>query len=268
MLKKLYILFERPEDSKAASYIDLFIIILILLNTLAFILETVPSYAAKYGDLFYQFELFSVFVFSVEYIIRLLVSYENPEYPKNIKGILRYIFSPMAMIDLLAILPFYLFLLPIDLRFIRMLRLFRLFRLFKMYRYLHSLRIVKDVVTAKRDQLVLSVFLTVFMLILSSCFMYYAEHEAQPDSFTSIPSTMWWAVATLTTVGYGDMYPVTVMGKFFGAIIAILGIGLFALPTGIIASGFSESIEASKEEKNKTLTCPHCGKTHSTEEDN
>jgi len=263
MLKRLYNLFENPDDSRLGRFIDLFIIVLIILNILAFILETVPELAKNYKDFFYQFELFSVFVFSVEYTLRLLVSYESPEYPKSFKGVVKYIFSPLAIVDLLAILPFYLILLPIDLRFIRMLRLFRLFRLFKMYRYLNSLRIVRDVMRSKKDQLVLSVFLTLFMLILSSCFMYYAEHTAQPDTFSSIPNTMWWAVATLTTVGYGDMYPVTALGKFFGAIIAILGIGLFALPTGILASGFSESIDASKEPvSNENTTCPHCGKKH------
>ncbi len=143
-----------------------------------------------------------------------------------------------------------------DLRFLRMLRLTRLFRLFKVYRYSKALRIVGRVLKNKKEPLFLTLFVTFMLLLIASSLMYYIEHDAQPDAFPNIFSAFWWAVATLTTIGYGDVLPITGWGKLLSGVIALLGIGLVALPTGIIGSGFMEVIER----KEKPRYCPHCGK--------
>ena len=123
-------------------------------------------------------------------------------------------------------------------------------------RYYTSLHMIHRVVQAKREELVLTSAVMCLPLVVSSSILYYCEHELQPDSFSSIPATMWWAIATLTTVGYGDMYPITVLGRIFASVIAVLGIGMFALPTGILGAAFVEEIEHSKKDQ----ICPHCGK--------
>ena len=132
-----------------------------------------------------------------------------------------------------------------------------LFRVFKIARYLHALKLFKHVMRDRKEQLVLSFIFILFVLIIISFVMFYAEHDAQPDNFSSIPATMWWGIATLTTVGYGDMIPVTAAGKVLGGAIAILGIGLFALPAGIFSSGLTEYMYGDKKGAQKK--CPHCG---------
>ncbi|MFH1321274.1 MAG: ion transporter [Bacteroidota bacterium] len=248
-----------PDEKRTTGkYLAYFITLLILANIVAVILETVPSLLAKYKYWFDAFELFSITVFSVEYILRLWVCVEDEQYKKHVTGRLKYIVSPMAIIDLLAIAPFYMpFVLTVDLRTLRILRLFRLFRLFKLTRYLRAMHIFSEVVRSKKEELVLTFMVVVALLLISSSVMYMVEHEAQPQAFSSIPETMWWAVITLTTVGYGDVYPITVAGKFIGAVIAILGVGLIAMPAAIIASGFVERIR--RKEGGELAICPHCG---------
>jgi len=163
----------------------------------------------------------------------------------------------MMVIDLLAIMPFYLPLWAVDLRSLRVLRLLRVVRVAKVGRSYSSLEVIKQVCRSKKEELVLTSCLMGLLLVVSSSVLYYCEHEAQPEVFSSIPATMWWAVATLTTVGYGDMYPVTAAGRFCAGLIAVLGIGMFALPTGILGAGFVEAIQKSKQPHER---CPHCGK--------
>ncbi|MCZ7662877.1 MAG: potassium channel family protein [Thermoleophilia bacterium] len=159
---------------------------------------------------------------------------------------------------ILAIFPFYVGVGRLDLRFLRALRLFRLLRVLKLARYSESLALLGRVFRAKKEELVVTLCAVLFLLFLASSFIYYVEHEAQPEAFSSIPAAMWWGVATLTTVGYGDVYPVTVAGKVLGAIVAMLGIGLFALPAGILASGFAD--EMRRKRTDETAMCPHCGR--------
>ena len=164
----------------------------------------------------------------------------------------------MAIIDLLAILPFYLpFIIPVDLRFLRMLRLLRLLRILKLNRYNDSMDIIIKIFKREKEKLITTFFVMAILILFSSSLMYYVENEAQPDKFPNIVASLWWAVATLTTVGYGDIYPITSLGKLFSGVIALLGIGLVALPTGIISSGFITEVNNNKAEKEKT--CPHCG---------
>lgn len=260
--QKVWEIVEAVEHSdrkgKFYDWFDISILLLIFLNVLAVILETVESIHENYGVYFFWFEIFSVVVFSVEYILRVWSSNSQPEYAKPFWGRLKFALTPMALVDLIAILPFFLSFIAFDLRFIRTIRLFRLFRVFKFVRYSNTLKLFGKVVKGKKEELVVTVTIMFVLVILTSSFIYLAEHEAQPDKFTDIPSSMWWSIVTLTTVGYGDVFPVTPMGKVFAAIIAILGIGMFALPTGILGASFVEEIDKMKAKEKPC--CPHCGK--------
>ena len=237
---------------------DIFIMTLISLNIIAVVLETVESLSSRYVSFFWIFEVFSVSVFTIEYLLRLWTCTADKRFKGSIKGRIRFAVRPLPLVDLLAILPFYLpMVIPFDLRFIRALRLFRVFRFFKMGRYYKAWKMFGYVLKEKKEELVISVFTVLILLVIASSLMYFVENEAQPESFSSIPAAMWWGVATLTTVGYGDVYPITPIGKLLGAIISLLGIGMFALPAGILASGFTDAIRRSQE---KRRICPHCGK--------
>ena len=246
---------DKAEEKDGLSKVfDRFIMVLILLNVAAVIVETVESVHNRYASLFIYFEVFSVVVFSVEYLVRLWACTAIEKYKHPLWGRLKYMVSVEAIIDLLAIIPFYL---PIvlnnaDGRILRILRLFRLFRLFKLGRYSTAFGMITMVVKKRREELVVTLTLVLVLLIFASTLMYYVEHEAQPDNFPSIPATMWWGVATLTTVGYGDVYPITALGKVLGAVIAILGVGVFALPAGIIAAGFESEISNKSAKKKRS----------------
>ena len=256
--KRIYEILEvaAPGDSLSRIF-DVFIMTLIFLNVVAVVLETVQGLSAQYRGFFRSFELVSVIIFSIEYILRLWSCTINPKYRNLILGRFRFMVTPLALVDLFAILPFYLpMLIKMDLRFLRAVRLVRIFRLFKIGRYSESMKLFGSVLKAKKEQLVITLFAVFILLTIASSLLYYVENEAQPEAFSSIPSTMWWGVSALTTVGYGDMYPITPIGKFLGAIISLLGIGLFAMPTGILSAGFVEEIRKKKESERK---CPHCG---------
>ncbi|MBU7010980.1 MAG: ion transporter [Theionarchaea archaeon] len=247
------------EDDRTSRIFDIFLMGLIAFNVLAVVLETVESLFTTYGHVFEAFEFISIIVFSVEYVLRLWTCTESQTFKNPVTGRIRFALSPMALIDILAILPFYLpVMLPLDPRFIRALRLFRLFRLFKMGRYSESLQTLGNVMKAKKEEFVVTIFVLFILLVVASSLIYFVEHDAQPELFSSIPAAMWWGVATLTTVGYGDVYPITPLGKFLGAVIALLGIGMFALPAGILASGFAEELQ--KKGRKEKKICPHCGK--------
>ncbi len=249
---------EVAEPGDVASKIfDIFIMSLISLNVIAVILATDHKLSLKYGSFFHLFEIISVIIFSIEYILRIWSCSVNPKYNRSFYGRIRFALTPLALVDLFAILPFYLpILLPMDLRFIRIVRLIRLFRLFKLGRYSDALKLIALVAKNKKEELLTTLFIVFLLLVISSSLLYYSEYEAQPEVFSSIPQAMWWGIATLTTVGYGDVYPITPVGKFLGAIICLLGIGLFAMPTGIISAGFIEVIRKKEDE----ITCPYCRK--------
>lgn len=163
----------------------------------------------------------------------------------------------MALIDLMAIVPAYMPGDPfLDFRYARVIRLVRLVRTLKMVRYSRSVQTFSNVFRERRADLTLITLLLVVLLVVSASSMYFAEHTAQPQTFSSIPAAMWWAAVTLTTVGYGDIYPITPLGKFLGAVIALIGIGLFALPAGLLASGFAEELQKVRASSSKR--CPHC----------
>ena len=232
------------DQKKTARTVDVFLVVLITAAVLAVILETVASLAQEYAEAFWYFEIFSVIIFTVEYLARLWTCIDRTDEPYShpITGRLRYIFSPMALIDLVAILPFYLaFFVTLDLRFVRV---FRLLRLLKLTRYSAALTLVGSVFYTERRPLGAAGIVMAVLLVFASSFVYLAERSAQPEAFGSIPAAMWWGMATLTTVGYGDVTPITPLGKFLGAIVTILGVGMFAMPAGILASGFAQALRS------------------------
>jgi voltage-gated potassium channel len=228
------------EDSLSRA-VNICLMALIFLNVLAVIFETVKEIGQKYGVFFTVFEYFSVLIFSVEYILRLWTC-------EQFKGRLRFAITPMAIIDLFAILPFYIpFLIPIDLRFLRILRLVRIFRLIKLAKYSQSLKLLGRVFTNKKEELVITVTIAFILLVMASSIIYFIENKAQPAVFSSIPAVMWWSVGATTRLGVGAMNPVTETGMVVGSLIALLGLGVFALPAGIIASGLIEEMQNEKK---------------------
>ena len=213
---------------------------LIVLNVIAFSVETVPAIAERHRLFFKVFDLTSILIFTVEYFARLWVCTEHPPYAglTRVRARLRFARSPFMIVDFLAIAPYYLsFLFPIDLR---VLRIFRLLRFFKLARYSPAFNTMLRVIASERSALLGVVLVMVGLIIFSASLLYLVEGEAQPEKFGTVPQAMWWAVATLTTVGYGDAYPVTAAGKMLAGLVMVCGLGFFALPVGIIASGFME----------------------------
>jgi voltage-gated potassium channel len=257
--RKTYILLH-PEigDSKWDKIINGFIIALILLNVAAVMLETVPSIHEPYAHVFHYFDLFSVTIFSIEYILRVWSAVHDVHYKNSLGGRVKYMFSWGALIDLLAILPFYLHMaIGLDLRILRILRLMRFLRLFRLTQYMQTTRMVVNVFRSRAKELWVAFVMAMFLILIAASLVYFAEHLKNPQ-FSSIPKTLWWAVVTLTTVGYGDMVPITPLGQFFAASILIIGIGIFAIPAGIITAGFLE--ESRKTKRNGVFHCPHCGR--------
>ena len=237
---------------------NIFIISLIILNVLAVALETMRDVSELYAGPFKVFEWFSMAVFSIEYGLRVWTCTVKPEFSSPIRGRIRYMLTPSAIIDLVVVIPFYLpFFFDMDLRFLRVLRLFRLFALFKMARYSQSLHLFKTVLRDTKEELLIVVAATMGLLIFASGVIYFIENKAQPEAFSSIPAAMWWAVSTMPTVGYGDVYPITNAGKIFGGFISMLGLGTFGLPVGIIAYGFIEELQ---KQKTRPFEYPHSGK--------
>ena len=233
----------------ASRVFDLVIMTLIFTSVVSVFLATfaVPAVCRQ---VLRVLEWVAVIVFTVEYLLRiwtadLLFPGEAPW-----RARLMYMRSGMALIDLAAILPSYLpMVVPVNLVGIRAIRLVRLLRIFKLNRYSKALLAIGEVFRRKAGEMLASMFFVAILLVIASLLIYYAEHDAQPEAFANAFSGMWWAVATLTTVGYGDIYPVTVLGRVLGAVIAILGIGMVALPTGILSSGFMEALAKHRDRR-------------------
>ncbi len=254
----VYYFLEPGDDTGRA--VDVAIIVLIFLNIVALILETVESVYSLHSASFALFERFSIAVFSLEYVLRVWSCTTNPRFAAPGTGRLRFIVSPLGIIDLLAILPFFLPFFGVDLRFVRTVRLLRIFRIVKLARYSRALRLLGHVVSERKEELLSIFFVLMTLLVIASSLMFFAEHSVQPDVFSSIPATMWWGIVTLTTVGYGDAFPITPLGQTIGAIIAVLGIGMFALPAGILGAGFTEELEKMRQNNSdEPARCPHCG---------
>jgi len=223
-------------ETKFADKFEKFIQLLILVSIVNFSVQTLPNLSVRLIKILNIVELFSVLIFSLEYLLRLFTS------PKPFK----FFFSFFGLIDLIAILPFYVSL-GMDLKSLRAVRLFRLLRLLKFLRYHDTLSNLKQSLDDVKRELFLFSFATILLIYFSSVGIYFFENESQPDAFSSIFAAMWWSVATLTTVGYGDIYPITAGGKIFSTFIVFIGLGLVAIPTGIVASSLTKALMKSKD---------------------
>lgn len=254
-----HLLEKGAHGNRINRWVEYAITLLIVLSVISIILESITEVNQTFGWFLHRFDIFVILVFTLEYLLRLFISDLTHPSSNKFKSALKFIFSVYGLVDLLAVLPFYLpMLIKLDLKFLRILRLTRFLRILKINRYNKSVNLIWAVIKEKKTELAATGFITFLTLLISSFLMYYIESEHQPDQFPNIIATFWWAVATLTTVGYGDIYPVTGLGKLISGLIAILGIGLVALPTGLISAGFIAKIE-SKKSKDNEKKCPHCG---------
>jgi voltage-gated potassium channel len=236
IVKRLYQLVD--EQSVVGRRFAWFIQLLIIVSITTFTIETLPDLAEGSRRLFDTIELVVVLIFTFEYILRVLEARDK----------LRFIFSFYGLVDLIAILPFYIAT-GLDLRSVRILRLLRLIRILKLFRYNRAAQRLLRAFNQVRDEMVLFIFMISILLYLSAVGIYYFENDAQPDVFKSVPHSMWWAVATLTTVGYGDIYPITAGGRFFTFVVLIIGLGIIAVPTGLIASALTDARNAEQDEE-------------------
>jgi len=226
--------------------VDFSLMTLICVNCVFSMLESVERLAIMHGRVFHDFDIISVGIFSVEYALRVWTAVEMDKYSHPLWGRLRYMVTPLAIVDMLAVLPFYLgFFLQLDLRELRVLRLLRVF---KLSRYSSAMSIMNAVIRQESRGIGTILFLFVVILISVSSLMYLLEHPGQPQVFSDVPSAMWWAVVTMTTLGYGDMVPVTALGRILGGITAVIGVAMIALPAGILASGFTEQLRLRRED--------------------
>lgn len=225
-------------ETKAGLYFDYAIQLLIFLSVVAFTIETIPDLEAKTQLYLRYFEWFCIIIFSVEYVIRIYIA----------KNKLKFIFSFYGLIDLIAILPFYLSF-GVDLRSARILRFFRLFRLIKLVRYNRALRRFKLAFNLIKEELIMFSVVSIILIYLSAVGIYYFENAAQPESFSSIFSSLWWSVVTLTTVGYGDIVPITIGGRIFTFVILMIGLGIISIPSGMISSALTEARNIEKKER-------------------
>lgn len=216
---------------------------LIIVSSVFAILETEPSFVLGWERSIYGMELCFTVIFVAEYVVRVWVSVENPRFSHPLWGRLRYVFTLAAILDLLAILPILLLAGGADAILLRLFRLLRILRLARLGRFSRAFNHVVEAISSRRYELLLSLLVAVIALVVSSTLLFLAEGNIQPEAFGSIPRAMWWSIATLTTVGYGDVYPVTVLGKVLAACTAVMGIGLIAMPTGILAAAMSEAFQ-------------------------
>lgn len=260
-------LLEASPPTRAAAALRVALAALIAVNVLAVVVESVRDMHAVAAPLLRAIEVVSVTIFSVEYLLRLWAAPEQERYARPLLGRLRWMLSPTALIDLLAVLPNLLAMATVDLRTLRLVRLARLFRLAKLGRYSVAVHTLFAVLRSKAADLLSLLFVLALLLVVSSTLMYHLEHDAQPQQFSSIPATMWWGIVTLTTIGYGDMAPVTAAGRALGGIVAILGIGMFALPAGLLGAAFVEELGKARAGRHGhshldgSAHCPHCGKS-------
>jgi len=225
-------------DTKRGRVFALIIQSLIVISLITFSLETLPNLSNATRETLHRIEIVIVVIFTIEYLLRVFVADSKP----------RFIFSFLSIVDLLSILPFY-FALGIDLRSIRAIRLFRLFRAFKLVRYNKAIQRFHHALIIAREEIILYLIMTLLLLYFAAIGIYYCEHKAQPEVFSSVFHSLWWAVATLTTVGYGDVYPITIGGRLFTFFVLLIGLGIVSFPAGLVASALSRAHEMEILEK-------------------
>ena len=231
-MRKLLLKVVLKNDSKIGRRFDIFIQSLILLSLISFSIETLPNLSDKVINFLNIFEFITIVIFSIELLLRLILT--SPPF--------KYLFSFYGIIDLIAVIPFYLSV-GVDLRSVRIFRLLRLFRIFKLFKYSSAIDRLNSAFSEIKKEITIFIIGAFFFIYVSSIGIYHFEHKVQPEIFKSVFHSMWWAVTTLTTVGYGDMYPVTTGGKIFTTIIVFIGMGMIAVPTGLLASALSKTFK-------------------------
>ncbi len=217
----------------------------LLVNLTVAIMNTYDGMHEKYGNIFVLLEQITVFFFLVDYLLRIYTAKYLHEKDSEAKAVRRYILSFSGIVDLLSFMPYYMpVFFPSGASVFRIFRVVRILRLFRINAYYDSLNVITDIISKKKQQLLSSVFIIIVFMVGASLCMYSLENKAQPEVFTNAFSGIWWAASTLLTVGYGDIYPVTTAGKFMGIVIAFLGVGMVAIPTGIISAGFVERYQS------------------------
>ncbi len=256
--KRLYLILEEKRRSTSLSVtVNVILMVLILTNVIAASVETMPDLNTEYRVLLHYFRTVSVVLFTFEYALRMVACVQKPAFSHPVTGRLRFALTPLMVLDGLAILPFWFISGHwLDLRFLRISRLFKQALVFPAVRKSESVNSILHVLKIKKVDIFITVFVAFILLVLASALMYLIEGPVQPSVFKSIPHTMYWAMATLTTLGYGDVTPITPLGKLLAGVIAFLGIGIFALPAGILSSILTEEIRL-MHTKDK---CTHCGK--------
>lgn len=240
------------EPTRASRIVDLLLLLLILGNVAAIVAESVDELRAAHHLLFARFETGSLVVFGIEYALRLWSCTSDPRYRGAVLGRLHFAARPLVLIDLLAILPGILALHGVDLRMLRMLRLLRLL---KLSRHSTALQMFGRILRSRATELGSTLFVMLLLLVLSSSLMFLLEHDTNPG-FSSIPASMWWGIATFTTVGYGDLTPITPAGRLLGGAVAILGIAMFAIPAGILGAAFSDELQEQRRKKERDAAAP------------
>lgn len=240
MLRKNISLALDPEmrAEPGLSHANVAIVSLICLSIIIGVLETEDVVANQFGAIFSTAHVFFFLIFSVEYAARIYGAPINPRYPSSF----RYALTFPSILDLVVLLSFLLPIFGLETALLRMFRAARLFRLARIGRYSLAVQLIMNAISERRYELGISVVIALSLMLLSACALYIAERHVQPDEFGSIPRAIWWSVATLTTVGYGDIVPVTVMGRIAAGFTALTGIGIIALPTGILAGAFGDAL--------------------------
>ncbi len=261
MKRRVYEILEVGQSGDWASrVVDSAIMLLIVSNVMALVISTDESINAVAPNFFIYFEGVSFCIFAVEYLLRLWSCTADPQFAHPVNGRLRYIFQPLMVADAVAVLSYFIILLMpavgLDLGALRALRLVS--RMARLARYSPGLRALVSAVASRKNELLAVVSVVGALLLVASSLMYYTEQSAQPDKFSSIPAAMWWSIITVTTVGYGDVAPITPLGRLLAGVIALLGIGIFALPAGILGSSFMEQVN--RRDYPPVRVCPHCGR--------
>lgn len=248
----VYNVLQNPNfEDKTTRWVNYVLIALIVLNILVVLLESVNSLFISHQLLFTHLEYFFLTIFTIEFLLRIWSVPEENLSSSPVEQRKKWLFSADGWIDIITLVPAYInFFVPIDLG---MLRLLRLLRLLKLTRHFNALQLILNVIKNEKNALQAVVFILLILIVLAAGGMYVVEHHAQPQHFGSIPQAMWWAVVTLTTVGYGDVTPVTVGGKIFGAIMTVLGVGLAALPAGILATGLAQQLRLQNHQAVQTF---------------
>ncbi len=250
-----YDLLESHPGTPLGRIVSALLVLLILANVASAVLSTVQDFAAAYGDHCVALEKASIVVFLLEYLLRLWCCVEDPRFARPVVGRTRFALQPLMVIDLLAVLPALAYIQGLDLRVLRSMRMVRVLRLLKIVRYTASVQLFGRILKSKAPELASTLFVMLLLLVVASSLMYYIERDANP-AFSSIPTAMWWGIATFTTVGYGDLTPITPLGRILGGAVAILGIAMFAIPAGVLGAAFAEEMQERRRKRDQEAAAP------------